>query len=294
VVPAADRIRLGRQARWLAWATIAYNTAEGLVAVTAGAVAGSVALISFGLDSAVEVASAVVIAWQFSRPRPEQSERAALRAIAVTFLALAAYVTLDAVTTLTGIRGQARPSPVGIGLTAASLLVMPALAAAKRRVGRRLHSATVVADSTQTLLCSYLSAIVLAGLLANATAGWTWADPLAALAVAGIAAREGSQAWRGDPCCDAPTPGAVPPASTRPSTGCGGSHDCCSTADPATADPATAGPATAGPATAGPATSGPAVDAATGSDQPTPSLGSATTPATPATGSKPSWRRTRR
>jgi divalent metal cation (Fe/Co/Zn/Cd) transporter len=243
LVPAADRVRLGRQARWLAWATIAYNTAEGLVAITAGALAGSVALVSFGLDSAVEVASAVVIAWQFSRPRPEQSERAALRAIAVTFLALAAYVTLDAVTTLTGIRGQARPSPVGIGLTAASLLVMPALAAAKRRVGRRLHSATVLADSTQTLLCTYLSAIVLTGLMLNATAGWTWADPLAALAVAGIAVREGIHAWHGDPCCDTPTPGTVPPASTHPNADCG-SHDCCSAP-------------------------GAAVDGATGSDQPT-------------------------
>jgi len=218
VLSAGDRVRWGRWARRLAWATVAYNTVEGVVAVAAGAAAGSVALVSFGLDSAVEVASALVVAWQFTRPDPEAVERRALRVIGVSFLALAAWVTLDAVRTLAG-PGEPAPSRVGIGLTCASLVVMPALVWAKRRAGRRLGSATVAADSTQTLLCAWLSAVVLAGLVANAAWGWGWADPVAALVVAAVAAREGVAAWRGDACC---TPALdPPPAAAAPcSDGC--------------------------------------------------------------------------
>lgn len=202
-----DRPALHRWARLLAWVTISYNAVECAVALGAGTAAGSVALVSFGLDSAIEVASALVVLWQFSRPRPEDAERRALRLIALSFFALAAYVTLDALRNLMG-SAEAAPSTVGIVLTAASLVVMPALAYVKRRVGRTLGSATVVADSTQTMLCTYLSAIVLGGLVLNAALGWTWADPLAALVVAGIATREGIEAWRGNSCCP-PAPAAA-------------------------------------------------------------------------------------
>jgi divalent metal cation (Fe/Co/Zn/Cd) transporter len=209
--PVLDDTRRGllnRRAKLLAWVTIGYNTAEGVVAVLAGLAAGSVALISFGLDSAVEVASATALAWQFGgRGDPRVRERTTLRLIAVAFFALAAWVSIDATRRLFGSE-EADTSLVGIVLTAASLVVMPALTWAKRRVGRQLGSATVVADSTQTMLCTYLSAIVLAGLLLNATLGWSWADPIAALVVAGIAVKEGVEAWRGDACC------AVPPALT--------------------------------------------------------------------------------
>jgi divalent metal cation (Fe/Co/Zn/Cd) transporter len=209
------RERLNRRARQLAWATIGYNAAEGIVALAAGVVASSTALISFGLDSAIEVSSAVAVAWQFAHHAPAQRERRALRLIALSFFALAAWVTVDAVRSLLG-AGAAEPSTVGIALTAASLVVMPALTLAKRRTGRALGSATVVADSTQTLLCTYLSAVVLAGLVLNASLGWSWADPVAALVVAAIAAREGIEAWRGEACC--------PPTTTAP--GCDCADDC--------------------------------------------------------------------
>jgi divalent metal cation (Fe/Co/Zn/Cd) transporter len=196
----ARRDRLNRRAQLLAWATIGYNTAEGAIALAAGVAASSTALVSFGLDSAIEVSSALAVAWQFAHHAPAERERRTLRLIAASFFALAAWVSLDAVRSLAGV-GEAEPSTVGIALTAASLVVMPALTVAKRRTGRALGSATVVADSTQTLLCAYLSAVVLVGLVLNAALGWSWADPLAALVVAGIAAREGVEAWRGDSCC---------------------------------------------------------------------------------------------
>ena len=199
---------LRRRASQLAWATIAYNTVEGIVAVAAGAAAGSVALVSFGLDSAVEVLSAVAVVWQFSGGgvRAEARERVTMRLIGVAFLALAAYVTVDSVRALLA-GSDPDTSPVGIGLAAASLIVMPVLTWAKRRTGKALGSATVVADSTQTLLCTYLSAVLLAGLVLNATLGWGWADPLAGLVIAGVAVKEGLEAWRGDACC-APAPAA--------------------------------------------------------------------------------------
>ena len=160
----------------------------------------SSALIGFGLDSAIEVSSAAAVAWQFSAKDPETREKAALRFIAVSFFALAAYVAVDAVLSLLGM-GEARPSPIGIGLAAASLVVMPVLSMAQRRAGRELGSLSAVADSKQTLLCTYLSAALLVGLTLNALFGWSWADPIAALAIAVIAGREGVNAWRGDPCC---------------------------------------------------------------------------------------------
>jgi divalent metal cation (Fe/Co/Zn/Cd) transporter len=218
------RRALHRRSRRLAYFTAGYNLAEGVVALAAGAAASSTALIGFGLDSFVEVSSALVVIWQFRAPVPEARERVALRLIAVSFFVLAAYVTVDAVRSLAG-AGEARPSPVGIGLAVASVVVMPLLVRAKRRVGRELGSATVVADSIQTMLCAYLSAVLLAGLLLTAVVGWSWADPVAALVIAGVAVREGVSAWRGDACC-AP----VPAAGCGCPAGCTG--PCCPSAGP--------------------------------------------------------------
>jgi divalent metal cation (Fe/Co/Zn/Cd) transporter len=198
------RAVLGRRAQLIAGASVAYNVVEAVVAIAAGTVAGSIALIGFGLDSVVEVFSGVVILWQFRHAVPQDRERRALRLIAVSFFALAAYVSVEAVR---GLLGDVQPdtSRVGIALAAASLLVMPFLSFAQRRTGRQLGSGSVVADGTQTLLCTYLSAVLLLGLVLNATLGWGWADPVAGLVIAGVAVREGLEAWRGDSCC-APLP----------------------------------------------------------------------------------------
>lgn len=190
---------LRRRIRWIVAFTIAYNIVEGVIALIAGGIASSAALIGFGLDSFVEVLSAAAVAWQFAARDPEKRERTALRVIAIAFFALAAYVSVDAVLSLTGIR-EPDHSPVGIALAAVSLLVMPFVSLLERRAGRELGSASAVADSKQTLICSYLSAAVLVGLVANLLFGWTWADPLAALVIAGFAIREGLEAWRGDAC----------------------------------------------------------------------------------------------
>ena len=197
----AQRRRLGRRAQLLAGVSVTYNLVEAAVAVTAGAVAGSIALIGFGLDSLVEMSSGLVILWQFRHAVPESRERLALRLIGVSFFALAGYVTVESVRNLVG-GGEPAPSPVGIALASLSLLVMPVLSWAQRRTGRALSSGSVVADSKQTLLCTYLSAVLLVGLLLNALVGWSWADPLAGLVIAAVAVREGIEAWRGDACGD--------------------------------------------------------------------------------------------
>lgn len=195
----ARRSTLHRRVRLIVGLTIGYNVVEAAVAITAGARASSAALVGFGLDSVVEVASAAAVAWQFTRRDPERWERAAVRAIAVAFFALAAYVTVDSVLTLTGV-GEVEHSPLGIAITALSLAVMPALAWWELRTGRELGSRSVQADARQLLLCCYLSGAVLLGLVMNAALGWWWADPLAALVIAGFAVREGLEAWRGDAC----------------------------------------------------------------------------------------------
>ncbi|WP_350279052.1 cation transporter [Kribbella sp. HUAS MG21] len=200
VVDPSERRRLGRRAQVLAGASVAYNLVEAVVAVTAGLVAGSVALVGFGLDSVVEVSSGLIILWQFRHPLPESRERKALRLLAFSFFGLAAYVGFESIRSLaTGAEPDA--SPVGIGLAVASLIVMPFLSWAQRRTGKALGSNAVVADSTQTLLCTYLSAVLLIGLVLNATLGWSWADPIAGLIIAAVAVREGIEAWRGDGCC---------------------------------------------------------------------------------------------
>ena len=190
---------LQRRIRLVVAITIGYNVIEAVIALAAGTVASSAALVGFGLDSIVEVLSAAAIAWQFTAPDPEKRERVALRVIAVSFFALAAYLSVDAGLSLFGVR-EAEHSPVGIALAAVSLAIMPVLSWFERRTGRELESASAVADSKQTLLCSYLSAALLAGLLLNSLLGWAWADSVAALVIAGFAVKEGLEAWRGDAC----------------------------------------------------------------------------------------------
>ncbi|MGH3632453.1 MAG: cation transporter [Sciscionella sp.] len=197
---AREGAALTRQVRLLVAATIGYNIIEAVIAVVAGSATSSAALVGFGLDSVIEVASAAAVAWQFSGADPQSRERAALRIIAVSFVALAGYLTVESVDALSGAT-QARPSPVGVALAAVSLLVMPLLSHMQRRAGRALGSASAVADSRQTLLCTYLSAVLLAGLLLNTLFGWSWADPVVALVIAAVALREGRQAWRGQHCC---------------------------------------------------------------------------------------------
>lgn len=194
---------LRRRIRIVVAITITWNVIEACVALLAGSAASSAALIGFGLDSIVEVLSAAAVAWQFSAPDPQQREKVTLRVIAVSFFALAAYVTVDALLSLTGLRDPEH-SPVGIAVAALSLVVMPFLSWFERRTGRELGSASAIADSKQTLICTYLSAALLVGLLLNALLGWAWADSVAALVIAVLAVREGVEAWKGDPCCATP------------------------------------------------------------------------------------------
>jgi divalent metal cation (Fe/Co/Zn/Cd) transporter len=186
--------------RLLVSATITYNIIEAVVALSAGAGASSAALIGFGLDSVIEVSSAAAVYWQFCGRDPEARERAALRVIALSFFALAAYLTVESIRSLAD--GQtAASSTAGIVLAAVSLVVMPVLSYAQRRAGQELGSASAVADSSQTLLCTYLSGVLLVGLLLNYLFGWAWADPVVALVIAAAAVREGRTAWRGEHCC---------------------------------------------------------------------------------------------
>lgn len=190
----------------LAAATIVWNVGEAVVAIGAGIAAGSIALFGFGFDSTIEVLSACVVVWQFRGERrgghDEARERTALRLIGASFFILAAYVSIEAVRDLFFVEGVASESSVGIALAALSLVVMPVLAMAKGRTASALGSATLRADAAETLLCSWLSAALLAGLLLNATIGWWWADPVAALVIAGLAIKEGLEAWRGEHCDD--------------------------------------------------------------------------------------------
>jgi divalent metal cation (Fe/Co/Zn/Cd) transporter len=194
------RAVLRRRIRWLVAATITYNVIEAVVAITAGTIASSIALIGFGLDSVIEVSSAAAVAWQFAGPDPERREKVALRVIAGSFFALAAYVTVEALRTLIG-GHQPEQSNVGIVLVSISVVIMPFLSWAQRLAGREFGSASAVADSKQTLLCTYLSAAVLVGLVLNAALGWWWADPIVALGLAAVAIREGREALRGQTCC---------------------------------------------------------------------------------------------
>lgn len=227
----ARRAVLARRVRLLVAATITYNIVEAVVAITAGTIASSTALIGFGLDSVIEVASAAAVAWQFAGPNPEAREKVALRVIAISFFALAGYVTVETVRALLG-GADAEHSTVGLVLAGVSVLVMPILSGAQRRAGRELGSRSAVADSKQTLLCTYLSAVLLIGLALNSLFGWSWADPVAALVIAAVAAKEGREAWRGDACCEVPaTTGTTGTAGVDAACGCQPGCSCCATAD---------------------------------------------------------------
>ncbi|MFF7309763.1 cation transporter [Streptomyces sp. NPDC008137] len=234
---ASRRTQLARRIRLLVAATITYNVIEAIVAITAGTMASSTALIGFGLDSVIEVSSAAAVAWQFSASDHavrEAREKTALRVIALSFFALAAYVTVDSVRALMG-SGEAEHSTPGIVLAALSLAIMPFLSAAQRRAGRELGSASAVADSKQTLLCTYLSAVLLVGLLANSLFGWSWADPIAALVIAAVAVKEGREAWRGDNCCAVPMGTTTDKAASQNDCGCAPGCACCAPAEEADA-----------------------------------------------------------
>ena len=197
-----------RRARRLTWLTIGWNTVEGVVAVAAGLAAGSVSLVGFGLDSGIEVSAAVILAWRLAAERAGQcsqaADRRATRAIALSFAALAAYVLAESARDLAS-RAAPEASAPGIALAALSLIVMPLLARAKRRLAPVVGSRAMVAEASQTVLCSLLSAVLLVGLGLNALAGWWWADPVAGLVIGGLAAVEAVRTWRAeslaDTCC---------------------------------------------------------------------------------------------
>jgi divalent metal cation (Fe/Co/Zn/Cd) transporter len=204
-IGSVNRESLIKRGRRLEYFTIAYNSLEGLIAVVAGLMAGSIALVGFGFDSLIEVTSGTALLWRLhidaDESRREHVEAVTLRIVGVLFLLLAAYVSYDSIKSLIG-REQPRQSIPGITLAIASLIVMPLLVHAKRKVARGIKSGALMADSKQTELCTYLSAILLAGLLLNALFGWWWADPVAALVMVPIIVKEGIEGLRGETCCD--------------------------------------------------------------------------------------------
>jgi divalent metal cation (Fe/Co/Zn/Cd) transporter len=203
VLAPEERMRLQRKARLLAWGGIAWHFIEFGIALAAGIAASSIALIGFGADSLIEALAGFVVVWLFtgSRLHSPTAERRAQQLIATSFFVLAAYVTAESIRTLVG-GTHPETSWVGIGLAAFTAPTMPLLALAKRRIGNKLHSAATVKEASQTILCAYLSVALLIGLLANAFAGWWWADPVAALVIAAVALREGRESWRGEGCCE--------------------------------------------------------------------------------------------
>jgi divalent metal cation (Fe/Co/Zn/Cd) transporter len=199
------RARLVRRGLALEYLTIAWNCLEAFIAILAGWLAGSIALVGFGLDSVIETSSGVILLWRLRADRHahrrEAAEKRALRLVGVSFFLLAAYVAFDATRSLWN-REAPDESPIGIALAAVSLVVMPLLARAKRRVAAQISSRALQADSRQTSLCAYLSFILLGGLALNAAFGWWWADPIAALVMVPMIAGEGREAFRGEHCSD--------------------------------------------------------------------------------------------
>ena len=210
-------LRLARWARWLSWASLAYMGLEGAVAITAGLVAGSIALIGFGIDSAIEGFASLVIVWRFTGTRllSDHAERRAQRLVAIQFFILAPYITIQATHDLLA-GNYPEASWVGIGLAASSVLLMPLLGIAKQRIGERMGSVATKGEGAQNLLCAYMAAALLVGLAGNAVFGIWWLDPAAALAIAALAVREGIEAWGGESCC---VPSAAEPAACA--------DDCC-------------------------------------------------------------------
>lgn len=216
--------RAAHWARWLAWASLFWMTVEGGVGLLAGITAGSIALVGWALSSAVEGLASVIVIWRFtgSRTLSETAEGRAQKAVAISFWLLAPYVAIESVRDLVQ---QHRPeaSLLGIGLTITSMILMPALGIAKQRLGARLGSGATAGEGTQNLLCAYLAGAVLVGLLANQFFGWWWLDAVAGLAIAGVAVREGLEAWRGENCCDVPGLEVVAECECGP--GC--TNSCC-------------------------------------------------------------------
>lgn len=198
----AQQIKRGKK---LEYFTIAYNSLEGLIALAAGILAGSIALVSFGFDSVIEVTSGAILLWRLqadvNEARREQIEATSLKLVGICFLLLAVYVSFDSLKTLIWHELPQR-SIAGIILATASLIVMPLLAHAKRQVAKKINSGAMAADARQTEFCTYLSAILLVGLLLNALLGWRWADPLAALVMVPIIAKDGWEALQGKSCCE--------------------------------------------------------------------------------------------
>ena len=198
----AEWLRLARWARWLSWASLGYMAIEGAVALAAGLVAGSIALVGFGIDSAIEGFASLVIVWRFTGTRlhSEHAELRAQRLVAIQFFILAPYITVEALRDLAG--GQhADASWVGIGLAISSIVLMPVLGIAKQRIGQRMGSVATQGEGAQNLLCAYMAGALLVGLAGNALFGLWWLDPVAGLAIAALAVREGTEAWRGESCC---------------------------------------------------------------------------------------------
>jgi divalent metal cation (Fe/Co/Zn/Cd) transporter len=215
-----ERDRLIRRARALAWLSLAYMTVEGATAITAAILASSVALLGFGLDSVIESLASIVVIWRFTGTRrlSEHAELRAERLVAITFFLLAPYIIQDAIRTL--IRGaHPRTSWPGIGLAISSIIVMPLLGRAKQRIGRRLGSGATAGEGMQNMLCAYLAAGVLTGLVLNAAFGLWWADPVAALGIGALALDTGRKTWRGEGCC------AVSSRAGEPLEAC--HDDCC-------------------------------------------------------------------
>jgi divalent metal cation (Fe/Co/Zn/Cd) transporter len=217
---AHERDRLIRRAKALSWLSLVYMTAEGAIAITAAVTAGSVALLGFGLDSAIEALASIIVIWRFTGTRrlSDHAERRAQRLVAITFFLLAPYIAQDAIRAL--INGQhPATSWLGIALSISSIIVMPRLGRAKLRVGHNLGSGATAGEGNQNLLCAYLAAGVLTGLVLNLAFGVWWADPAIALGIAALALNEGRHAWAGEDCCV---------ASPIPSADAGGCHaDCC-------------------------------------------------------------------
>jgi divalent metal cation (Fe/Co/Zn/Cd) transporter len=201
----ADWLRAARMARLLSWASLFWMILEGAGGLWAGFGAGSIALVGWALSSAVEGMASVIVIWRFSgrRLHSEDAEAGAMRAVAVSFWLLAPYVLVESVRKLAA-QTPARISIPGMALTAASLVLMPALGKTKHRLGERLGSGATAGEGTQNLLCAALAAGVLGGLVLNALLGWWWVDPLVGLGVAGVAVKEGFEAWRGEGCCTGP------------------------------------------------------------------------------------------
>ncbi len=215
-----ERDRLIRRAKALSWLSLAYMSAEGAIAITAALLAGSVALLGFGLDSVIEALASIIVIWRFTGVRrlSDHAEQRAQRLVAITFFLLAPYIAQDAIRTLAD--GQhPTTSWLGIALSISSIITMPILGNAKQRIGQRLGSGATAGEGVQNMLCAYLATGVLTGLVLNAAFGLWWADPAVALAIAALAIHEGHQTWQGHGCC------AAPPIPGEPLNRC--HDDCC-------------------------------------------------------------------